>query len=573
MKKTLTILLFFFLTTHFVSGQMVKEPSNKGITDGITETVSLFTDRNFYLSGEEIWFVAHVFINEAPFVSDFSQVLYVELSNSDQKAVVKKKFKIEDGIASGNFGIPEEALSGNYYLRAYTSFLRNLNPDDYFTTAITVINPERPLPENGQKLPFRDVKNDAGNHIEIAVKTSKDSYQQRALVEMILSAPTAIQEDFAHVSVSVVKQGTNTDADRFYIENKKLQNTNTSENLLWLPEIRDVSVSGIIRNKKTNQPEPNAMIYISVLGENPQFHILNSRKNGEFVFSLNHATGLRDIFICTNPDPEKDLELLINNDFAGNYPLSKESDLMIDTSYKKLIEEIYVNCQAARIYESKDSAIIENSEVSSLLFGNPEFSVKINDFIDLPTLEDVIKEIVTAVSVKKKKGKSYFQVINAETNRMINCGYIFLDNVPVFDVDDLLKISPSKIERIDVINRTHYLGDFSLDGIILITTNTDNFAGYTFPKESVFLEYQAITPSSDFPLPDYSDENKKQSRLPDFRTLLYWNPEVSLQNGKASVSFFTSDYCAGYDVIVRGITTEGKPCFGKNTFRVEPVKK
>jgi hypothetical protein len=164
-------------------------------------------------------------------------------------------------------------------------------------------------------------------------------------------------------------------------------------------------------------------------------------------------------------------------------------------------------------------------------------------------------------------------VINAETNRMNNCGYIFLDNVPVFDVDDLLKISPSKIERIDVINRTHYLGDFSLDGIILITTNTDNFAGYTFPKESVFLEYQAITPPSDFPLPDYSDENKTQSHLPDFRTLLYWNPEVSIQNGKASVSFFTSDYCAGYDVIVRGITTEGKCCFGKTTFRVEPVKK
>lgn len=573
MKKTLTILLFFILTTHFVYGQMVKEPSNKGLTDGITETVRLFTDRNFYLAGEEIWFVAHVFVNEAPFISDFSEVLYVELSNSDQKAVVKKKFKIEDGIARGNFVIPEEALSGNYYLRAYTRFLRNIEPGDYFTTAITVINPERPLPENGQKLPLRNVKNDAGNLIEIDVKTIKESYRQRELVEMNLFAPTAIREEFAHVSVSVVKQGTLADADCFNIKNNNLQKINTSENLLWLPEIRDVSVSGIIRDKKTNLPEPNAMIYISVLGDNPQFHILNSRKNGEFVFSLQHATGLRDIFICTNPDPEKDLELLINNDFAGNYPSSKESELLIDTSYKKLIEEMYINDQAARFYKSKDSVQSEHSKENSLLFGNPEIAVKINDFIDLPTLEDVFKEIVTAVSIKKKKGKSYFQVINAETNRMNNCGYIFLDNVPVFDVDDLLKISPSKIERIDVINRTHYLGDFSLDGIILITTNTDNFAGYTFPKESVFLEYQAITTPSDFPLPDYSDENKKQSRLPDFRTLLYWNPEVSLQNGKASVSFFASDYCASYDVFVRGITAEGKFCFGKTSFRVEPVKK
>ena len=572
-KKTLTILLFFWLSAHFVSGQMVKDTSNFKFTDEISEKIILFADRDFYLSGEEIWFVAYSSVNNKPFVTDFSQVLYVELISSDQKAIVKNKFKIEGGIAKGNFGIPEEALSGNYSLRAYTRFLRNIDPDSYFTSPITVINPERPLPEQGQKLPFQELKNDAEIPVEIAANTSKKSYQQRELVDLTLSVNTVGPQDFVHVSVSVVKQGTLKDFDNFYAENSRYQKINPSENLLWLPEIRDVSISGIIRNKKTNLPETNAMIYISVLGENLQFHIINSRKNGEFVFSLNHVTGLRDVFICAAPDPEKDFELLINNDFAGNYPTTKESNAVIDTSYKKFIEEMYVNFQAASIYEIKDSASHENSTAGSLIFGNPEISVKISDFIELPTLEDVFKELVTAVSIKKKKGKSYFQVINAETSRMNNCEFVFLDNVPVFDVDALLKIPPSKIERIDVINRTHYLGDFSLDGIILIWTNTDNFAGFTFPKESVFLEYQAITEASDFTSPDYSNADKKQSRLPDFRTLLYWNPEVSLQNGKASFSFYTSDYCAGYDVIVRGITPDGKFCFGKTAFRVEPAKK
>jgi hypothetical protein len=156
---------------------------------------------------------------------------------------------------------------------------------------------------------------------------------------------------------------------------------------------------------------------------------------------------------------------------------------------------------------------------------------------------------------------------------MNNCRFIFLDHVLVFDVDALLTIPPSKIERIEVINRTHYLGDFTLDGIIMITTNTDNFAGYIFPKESVFLEYQTITPATGFKAPDYSNQEQKLSRLPDFRTLLYWNPDVEFKDGKAAISFYTSDHCAVYDVIVRGITTEGKSCFGKTTFRVEPAKK
>ena len=195
------------------------------------------------------------------------------------------------------------------------------------------------------------------------------------------------------------------------------------------------------------------------------------------------------------------------------------------------------------------------------------------DFIELPTLEDVFKELVTSVSIKSRKEKSYLQVLSSETNRMNNCRFIFLDHVLVFDVDALLTIPPSKIERIEVINRTHYLGDFTLDGIIMITTNTDNFAGYIFPKESVFLEYQAITPTNGFEAPDYSNQEQKLSRMPDFRTLLYWNPDVVFKDGKSAISFYTSDYCSAYDVIVRGITTEGKSCFGKTTFRVEPAKK
>ncbi len=567
------MLLFFGLSVSFVSGQMVRMPSNSGITDGITEKISLFTDRNFYLSGEEVWFVAYIFVNEAPFVPDFSQVLYVELSGSDQKAMVKKKFKISGGIAKGSFGIPEEALSGNYVLRAYTLFLKNSPPETFFTTMLSVINPERPLPENSQSPTIATSQNDAENAIEILVNSSKTSYSPRELAELNLSAKTETPADFAQLSVSVVKHGSFADTDKFFTGITANQKAESPENLLWLPEIRDVSLSGIIKNKKTNQPEANIRIYLSVLGEEPQFHITSSGENGEFVFSLNRTTNIRDVFICSDHDPEKDLELLINNDFAGNLPPTKETNLAIDTSYKKLIEEMLINQQAGKAFRQKDTARKEEFNENPLIFGKPGISVSLKDFIELPTLEDVFKELVTSVSVKSKKDKSYLQVLSAETNRMNNCRFIFLDNVLVFDVDALLTIPPSKIERIEVINRTHYLGDFALDGIIMITTNTDNFAGYAFPKESVFLEYQTITPATGFNAPDYSNPEQKSARLPDFRTLLYWNPDVEFRDGKTTISFYTSDHCSAYDVIVRGFTAEGKPCFGKTTFQVEPARK
>jgi hypothetical protein len=572
-KKTLTILLFFCLTFGFVSGQLVRMPANTGIADGISEKISLFTDRNFYLSGEEVWFVAYIFVNEAPFISDFSQVLYVELSNSDQKAMVKTKFKISGGIAKGSFGIPEEALSGNYILRAYTLFLRNAPPEAFFTTTLLVINPERPLPENSQSPAIADSPDNAANTIEILVNSSKTIYSHRELAELNLSAKINSPTDFAHLSVSVVKQGLFPDAGKNLSNIATNQKAGTTENLLWLPEMRDVSLSGIIKNKKTKQPEANIKVYLSVLGAEPQFHITSSRENGEFVFPLNRTTNISDVFVCTDPDPENEFEILINNDFAGSFPATKETNLDIDTSYKKLIEEMLVNQQTGKAFLRKDTAKKEDFKGNPLIFGKPGISVLLKDFIELPTLEDVFKELVTSVSIKSRKEKSYLQVLSSETNRMNNCRFIFLDHVLVFDVDALLTIPPSKIERIEVINRTHYLGDFTLDGIIMITTNTDNFAGYIFPKESVFLEYQAITPTNGFEAPDYSNQEQKLSRMPDFRTLLYWNPDVEFKDGKAAISFYTSDHCSAYDVIVRGITTEGKSCFGKTTFRVEPAKK
>jgi uncharacterized protein YfaS (alpha-2-macroglobulin family) len=49
-----------------------------------------------------------------------------------------------------------------------------------------------------------------------------------------------------------------------------------------------------------------------------------------------------------------------------------------------------------------------------------------------------------------------------------------------------------------------------------------------------------------------------QSRLPDFRNVLYWSPEViTNENGKQTVEFYTSDLPGKYVVVVQGITANG----------------
>jgi hypothetical protein len=51
----------------------------------------------------------------------------------------------------------------------------------------------------------------------------------------------------------------------------------------------------------------------------------------------------------------------------------------------------------------------------------------------------------------------------------------------------------------------------------------------------------------------------KQSRIPDFRNTLYWNPSVKPDvDGKVKIDFWTSDISDEYEVNIQGITPEGK---------------
>jgi hypothetical protein len=50
---------------------------------------------------------------------------------------------------------------------------------------------------------------------------------------------------------------------------------------------------------------------------------------------------------------------------------------------------------------------------------------------------------------------------------------------------------------------------------------------------------------------------------------LYWDPEFKLTEGATNLEFFTSDELSSYDIIVEGITKNGKICFGTTSFTVD----
>ncbi len=105
------------------------------------EKVYLHTDKPYYISGERIWFRAHV-VNAASHksVSDVYSI-YAELFDARDSIVSRVKINHEDYVFSGYIPIPADVPEGNYTIRAYTNSMRNLDEDYFFMKNIHIGDP------------------------------------------------------------------------------------------------------------------------------------------------------------------------------------------------------------------------------------------------------------------------------------------------------------------------------------------------------------------------------------------------------------------------------------------------
>jgi len=340
-------------------------------------------------------------------------------------------------------------------------------------------------------------------------------------------------------------------------EFKTLFNEPTQSILQWVPEVRDIGLSGIVVNKLTQKPVEDVPVYLSIFRKYPQIHIYKSRADGSFFFSLNNFESEQDVFLCPLFENVDELELKVNRDFSPIFPSLKAIPLSIDSSYTSLIEQMMISAQTAKAYSITPKN--QDKSISHLpySFENPQISVVLDDYIETPTLEMVIKELVPSVRVKKKKGNYSLSIFDSERELFYNNPLILVDEVPVFNVNELLKIKPEVIEKIEVHKSPFILGDHTINGIIIIRTFTDNFGGMVMPQSSTFFEYQTLSPSYIFKAQTYEKKDEKNSRKGDFRTLLYWNSSIQMST-QSPIKFYTSDQTGEFETYIFGTLKNGQ---------------
>ena len=113
----------------------------------------------------------------------------------------------------------------------------------------------------------------------------------------------------------------------------------------------------------------------------------------------------------------------------------------------------------------------------------------------------------------------------------------------------------------------YLIGDLILHGIVNVITRQGDFSSIDMPEYAVILPYRVTEPQPVFISPDYSGRDDRESRIPDLRNTLYWNPSIITdKNAEAEISFWTSDQPGEYTVIVRGISPGGNKILATKSF-------
>jgi hypothetical protein len=335
------------------------------------------------------------------------------------------------------------------------------------------------------------------------------------------------------------------------------------------PEYNGHIVTGRIIDTRTNAPAKSINAYLSVPGLRTQFTTCISNDSGEVKFELKNFYNSSEIITQTKRQPDSFYRVDISNPFLENY----SADIFQPYSlpqYLNTLKAENLSVQVQNIYTgNKMNQFIIPFFDTTAFYYSPDQRYYLDNYTRFTTMEEVLREYVALVDVRKKEKSFHLFAADENARRFFDHDpLILLDGVPVIDIDKFMNFDPLKIKKLEVVNRRYFLGASFFEGILNWTTYGGDLANFELDPHATIIDYEALQLQREFYSPIYETEEQKLSHLPDFRNVLFWSPNITAEHGKQQLSFYSSDLPGKYVIVLQGITTEGKSGYSVTTFDV-----
>lgn len=329
------------------------------------------------------------------------------------------------------------------------------------------------------------------------------------------------------------------------------------------PDHEGMTIRARVTDNQEN-PIANASVLLSTVSKGNQLYAGTSNAKGVLTFYTRNLYGQNEITLqqigkTTNSN------ITPIDPFAESYSSHAFQPYTVSRIQETSIRTYSIHNQVQKGFHGNSLPTIQFDTVPA--YGLPDKSYLLSDYVKFPLIKDVLAEYVFEVIVRKRESKFQLFTLNKVTQQFFESEpLILLDGVPIFDSDRIVTLQASQIKKLDVINRKIFYGAFVFSGIVSLTSHTGKISGSQMNPEAVVFDYVGLQRPQEFYVP--LEEQSMEDRLPDFRNVLLWSPNIKTDvTGKCSITFSTSDLPGQYIGVINGITKNGLP--GSTTFTIE----
>jgi len=333
----------------------------------------------------------------------------------------------------------------------------------------------------------------------------------------------------------------------------------------------EVERGPIISGKVQNFPARRAVSGINVsmffLNKRSHFDGAVTNHTGRFEFlcpEFPDSTGIR---IEAVKKPGQFLELVVNTDtfptseITSVFPDNFKQNAQMKSFLKKSRDRYYIENGMMSVTLDKVVVVAKKSDKNKKLreergsmYMDPSYTIDEDALSMATTILDVLS---MAPGVTLNSTADGVMIRNAVP-------LIMVDNME-YNMEELRYINTTDVKMIDILKdpgQTAIFGNRGANGVICIYLKR----GDERQSEPVVLgrnqaEVMPLGHSlpAEFYVPKYQVESNKQNPLPDFRSTIYWKPNLRTNaSGEADLFFFTADGTGTYTITAEGLTPTGE---------------
>jgi hypothetical protein len=524
------------------------------------EKVFLHTDKPYYYAGDSLFFKGY-FAYGNPYLRDeLSRVLHVELISDARDILLAKKYPIRDGIVVGDLQLPDSLNNERYYLRAYTNWMRNYGPNQYYMQSLSVLNPyKRVVAEEAQQ----DWSNQG-----VTLQADKETFGAREEVNLRLQ----LRDGKGRPAAATLSVGV-WDAEQL-VPIRRETDIQASLQLNDIPEALGtdrfsypiqslISVTGKVTDAKGKGVGTDVTAFVN---EFQGMIDLTSNASGDFAMDNMEFYGSMRLGLVAVDKKGKPLNVQLQEPLKAPVALPEVPYFPKVTTLAK----------PAKILEPEEANEEKREKVRpKAIYGNPDYIIEGEKLTKTGSTTDLVNSLVgnipgaqvtlvggTGQQTIRLRGGAASAFGSMEPVVMVNGVVLVVGGISTA-ADNLRSLNPFDIDRVEVVTRmVSMLGDQGRNGVIAVYLKDKlDEENVMASKGIVRVTLEGFQAPSDFINVSYGEGSSALAK--DDRQTLYWNPYlVANEQGEVQLSFFTNDFAGPVVIEVRGLTVDGTPLKG-----------